>query len=510
MPSKLEQMQLQFRQRLKEERMIKIHTDSQQKALSKVQKYDAVHTSTVQSTVTVPKPQPAIVPPQSHHSPIKKGSPGVDRSRPLPPISKEPRNTSSSRSSPTENGTKISMISNSRSRSVDLEQRYASSRALQNGSVKMPPNNDLSYSINLYSEPECQLETSPPRIGLSKPVHVDPQPVCQSDASPPRNGLSKPVHVDPQPVCQPEASPPRNGLSKPVNLDTKPLCQPETSPPRNGLNKPANPEHKTSYQRATTPEKKLNQDAKSRLKQAELQRLKANTKAREESSSRNGFTGAISKSSTDSSTRRTTRPSNSVTAAPSRARPRAQPAASTPMRKPAASPSKANSRAAPSANASKDSAPRKPPGPGQEQCTVCGRNFNQDRIEKHRSICKKVSTKKVKVFDATKMRVKGTEAEQFVKKGLPKSDPKPAKKSDWRKKHNEFIEAIRQAKVVQQHLAKGGKVSDLPPPPPSDTSDYVPCPHCGRKFNEAVAERHIPKCKNISCNKKNPVPTRRR
>ncbi|GFR15174.1 hypothetical protein TNCT_529751, partial [Trichonephila clavata] len=38
-----------------------------------------------------------------------------------------------------------------------------------------------------------------------------------------------------------------------------------------------------------------------------------------------------------------------------------------------------------------------------------------------------------------------------------------AKKSDWRKKHNDFIEAIRQAKMVQQHLAKGGKVSDLPP-----------------------------------------------
>ncbi|XP_055942840.1 zinc finger C2HC domain-containing protein 1C-like isoform X2 [Argiope bruennichi] len=460
MPSKLEQMQLQFRQRLKEERMIKIHTDNQQKALSKVQKYDAVHTSTVQTAVTVPKPQPAIVPPQSHHSPIKKGSPGVDRSRPLPPISKEPRNTSSNRSSPTENGTRISMTSNSRSRSVDLEQRYVASRQLQNGSVKMPPNNELSKPVSLYSEPEYQ----------------------------------------------PESSPPRNGLSKPVNVDPKPVCQPETSPPRNSHSKPVNPEPKISCQSVTTPERKLNQDVKSRLKQAELQRLKANAKAREETSSRNG---TISKSSTES--RRTTRNSHPVAAAPSRTRPRAQPAASTTMtRKPAASPSKANTRAAPSANTSKDSAPRKPPGPGQEQCTVCGRNFNQDRIEKHRSICKKVSTKKVKVFDATKMRVKGTEAEQFVKKGLPKSDPKPAKKSDWRKKHNDFIEAIRQAKMVQQHLAKGGKVSDLPPPPPSDTSDYVPCPHCGRKFNEAAAERHIPKCKNISCNKKNPVPTRRR
>ncbi|GFT15611.1 zinc finger C2HC domain-containing protein 1A [Nephila pilipes] len=228
---------------------------------------------------------------------------------------------------------------------------------------------------------------------------------------------------------------------------------------------------------------------------------------REDSSSRNGFNSTNRKSPEP---RKTTRPSNPV-AAPSRPRPRAQAAASTPVRKPAATSNKPTSRNAPSANNSKaGELPRKPPGPGQEQCAVCGRNFNQDRIEKHRSICKKVTQKKVKVFDATKMRVKGTEAEQFVRKGLTKKEPKQAKKSDWRKKHNDFIETIRQAKMVQQHLAKGGKVSDLPPPPPSDTSDYVPCPHCGRKFNEAAAERHIPKCKNITSNKKNPVPSRRK
>lgn len=64
--------------------------------------------------------------------------------------------------------------------------------------------------------------------------------------------------------------------------------------------------------------------------------------------------------------------------------------------------------------------------------------------------------------------------------------------------------------MVKQHLAGGGKLSDLPPPPPLDTSDYVPCPHCGRKFNEAAAERHIPKCVNIKHNKpKNNIPVAR-
>lgn len=34
-----------------------------------------------------------------------------------------------------------------------------------------------------------------------------------------------------------------------------------------------------------------------------------------------------------------------------------------------------------------------------------------------------------------------------------------------------------------------------PGPPVED--DRVPCPHCGRRFNEAAAARHIPQCQNI-------------
>ncbi|KPJ01111.1 Protein FAM164C [Papilio xuthus] len=72
--------------------------------------------------------------------------------------------------------------------------------------------------------------------------------------------------------------------------------------------------------------------------------------------------------------------------------------------------------------------------------------------------------------------------------------------------------------VVPEHLAEGtaaepfigklrkgtqgsGKLSDLPPPPPSENPDYVSCPHCGRRFNQAAAERHIPKCVNYQFNK---------
>ena len=76
------------------------------------------------------------------------------------------------------------------------------------------------------------------------------------------------------------------------------------------------------------------------------------------------------------------------------------------------------------------------------------------------------------------------------------------KKSDWRKKREEFINALKAAKEAQRHIAAGGNIKDLPPPPPMDTSDYVQCPHCNRRFNEGAADRHIPKCKNIKSNKR--------
>jgi hypothetical protein len=56
------------------------------------------------------------------------------------------------------------------------------------------------------------------------------------------------------------------------------------------------------------------------------------------------------------------------------------------------------------------------------------------------------------------------------------------KKSDWRKKREDFIATLRAAKEAQRHLAAGGSLKDLPPPPPMDTSDYIQCPHCSRRF----------------------------
>lgn len=128
---------------------------------------------------------------------------------------------------------------------------------------------------------------------------------------------------------------------------------------------------------------------------------------------------------------------------------------------------------------------------GMEQCPVCERNFNSDRIEKHKTICQKsqAKAKKRKVFDPVKMRNKGTEAEKYVARGLHLKEVK-SKKKDWRKQHQDFIATVRAAKGVKGYEA-----------PPLDTSDYIECPHCGRKFNQAAGERHIPKCSDIKSNK---------
>lgn len=138
------------------------------------------------------------------------------------------------------------------------------------------------------------------------------------------------------------------------------------------------------------------------------------------------------------------------------------------------------------------------PVPGLDSCKICGRNFAPDRIEKHETICAKsnAKSKKRKVFDPVKMRTKGTEAEKYVAKGKHLQERAKPKKKDWKKQHEDFIATIRAAK-------SGGEA------PPVDNSDYVECPHCGRKFSEDVAERHIPKCANITSNKAPPLRRRR-
>ena len=126
------------------------------------------------------------------------------------------------------------------------------------------------------------------------------------------------------------------------------------------------------------------------------------------------------------------------------------------------------------------------------QCNFCSRNFLAERLEKHEKICKKVSHKSRKTFDSSKQRLEGIESSPSKSNMNYRGNKKP--KSNWKQNHEDFIRSIRAAKQVQTHIKKGGKASDLPPPPPSLNPDYVYCQYCDRRFNPEVAERHIPKC----------------
>ncbi|CAM37983.1 conserved hypothetical protein [Leishmania braziliensis MHOM/BR/75/M2904] len=136
-------------------------------------------------------------------------------------------------------------------------------------------------------------------------------------------------------------------------------------------------------------------------------------------------------------------------------------------------------------------------------CRHCGRRFVSESLGKHEHIC--ASLKKRRVFNATKQRL--AEGATAAAKVSPAPQPK-APTRDWKAESVAFRRAIREARHVDQVLKAGGTIKDLPPPTYSINPDYVPCPHCQRRFAPDVAARHIPRCAN-TVNRPKPPPRRR-
>jgi len=155
-------------------------------------------------------------------------------------------------------------------------------------------------------------------------------------------------------------------------------------------------------------------------------------------------------------------------------------------------------------------------------------------MAKHAKVCEKVFASKRKPMDIAKMRNEGTDNAKFLqeqrwqdKKSTSRAKPKKATDYDstpisaagaksWKAKSEEFRAAIRNAKVITQAQKEGIDIRTLKFEESQHVDDRIPCPHCGRKFAEETARRHIPKCKDI-INKPKPVgsfgkpnPTRRR
>nr|XP_022328309.1 zinc finger C2HC domain-containing protein 1A-like isoform X1 [Crassostrea virginica] len=128
----------------------------------------------------------------------------------------------------------------------------------------------------------------------------------------------------------------------------------------------------------------------------------------------------------------------------------------------------------------------------RKPCRQCGRQFVPESLAKHEPSCIKAAHKKRKVFDSSKQRSEGTEITYKQIKQAQKKEVKPPR-SNWRAKHEDFINTVRAARGVSVAMQRGEPLP--PPPPPSINPDYVQCPYCSRRFNEKAAERHINFCK---------------
>ena len=127
-----------------------------------------------------------------------------------------------------------------------------------------------------------------------------------------------------------------------------------------------------------------------------------------------------------------------------------------------------------------------------------------DRIAKHEEVCARMSTKKKKVFDGSKMRLQGTEAAKYVTK--ESKQPEKRKPSKYKQEHEKLVQALQAARKIQEYekAKEQGKAVGPPPELPKyemEDDDRVQCPYCGRKFGSEVAQKHIAVCERMNGNK---------
>lgn len=121
--------------------------------------------------------------------------------------------------------------------------------------------------------------------------------------------------------------------------------------------------------------------------------------------------------------------------------------------------------------------------------------------------------KKRKVFDSKRKRVVdgmgnvgGTKQHQKTPKTKAKtSDIKNEKKAKWKRDHEELVKAIKMSRLIKKVQEEGGDISKIPVIPSAPNDDYVECQYCYRRYAPKVADRHIPKCRDM-INRPKPPP----
>jgi DNA-directed RNA polymerase subunit RPC12/RpoP len=153
-------------------------------------------------------------------------------------------------------------------------------------------------------------------------------------------------------------------------------------------------------------------------------------------------------------------------------------------------------------------------------CPHCGRKFKEEALAKHVGICQKVFQQKRKVYNTTEHRLPDAadapelaevrrKAAMMARKGevgIGQTKDDQPKKTAWKMKHEAFQAAMKDAKIVQKFQKEGRPLSELPPPQATaiENDDRVACPHCGRRFGQQQAERHIPHCAKTKAKAKPP------
>ncbi|KAG5487645.1 hypothetical protein LSCM4_08090 [Leishmania orientalis] len=172
-----------------------------------------------------------------------------------------------------------------------------------------------------------------------------------------------------------------------------------------------------------------------------------------------------------------------------------------------------------------------------QECRICGRSFRTSVAARHEALCRKQANKPRRVFNMREQRLDGVEGIKEVQRTAARaggggggrgggggggrgggSDAASAavkgKLPKWKVQHEQFQAAMRAVRQQQGAGAGGGGFGSGPmaPPPapiPEEYDDRVPCPHCGRKFAQEVAARHIPKCATTIAKPKGIRPIRR-
>lgn len=88
-------------------------------------------------------------------------------------------------------------------------------------------------------------------------------------------------------------------------------------------------------------------------------------------------------------------------------------------------------------------------------CKHCGRKFSPEAIQRHSKICQKVNTKNRKVFDSSKQRQVEDNHLKFNKTKKSNDSVAIPSKSNWKQKHENFIQTVRAARGVTTAIKEG-------------------------------------------------------